>query len=224
MKVALYARVSTRDKNQNPEMQLEPMRKYCKAMEWEVYQEYVDKAKSSDYKGRKAWAQLLKVASLHPFDVLLIWKLDRAFRSMVDASNTLQDLNRYKVGFRSLMDPSMDTTTANGMLVFNILGSVAQFEKDLIVMRVNEGMTYAKEHGTKSGKPIGRKGYDIDLANLCKALAAAGGNQSAAARALSERVGRKVSAGFISSRIKRAGLTVGDVLQTLPENNGEKHA
>lgn len=213
MKVAIYARVSTRDKGQNPEMQLEPLRKYCQSMSWVIYQEYSDMAQAVDLVNRKQWTQLMKDASIHKFDILLIWKLDRAFRSIVHASNTLTMLNGYRVGFRSLMDSSIDTTTPNGMLVFNILASVAQFEKDLDTVRINEGIAYAKAHGTKSGKPIGRKRYDIDLANVCKAMELGNNNLSRAAEILSEQVGKKVTPGFVSSRLKRAGITK-EALQT----------
>lgn len=213
MKAALYARVSTRDKGQNPEMQLEPMRKYCDAMEWEVYQEYVDKTSASDLIGRTAWTKLMKDASLRKFEVLFIWKLDRAFRSMDHASTALNTLNGYKVGFRSLMDPAMDTTTPNGQLLFNILVSMAQFEKDLMILRINEGMNYARTHGTKSGKPIGRQGHtNITLQTICKAVKDSEGNYSEAARIIKEEFKEKVSAGFISLRIKRAGLTKEEVL------------
>jgi DNA invertase Pin-like site-specific DNA recombinase len=188
-------------------MQLEPMRKYCTAMAWEVYQEYVDHASASDLKGRKEWNRMIKDASLHKFNILLVWKLDRAFRSMDHASTTLNTLNGYNIGFRSYMDPAIDTTTPNGMLVFNLLASVAQFEKDLMILRITEGITYAKEHGTKSGKAIGHPAVDISLQTICKAIVTSQFSYSAAARELSEQFNRKLSAGFISLRIKRAGLT-----------------
>lgn len=210
--MAIYARVSTRDKGQNPEIQLEPMRKYCTAMDWQIFGEYVDKAQSSDLDGRKKWTQLLEDASKHKFDILCIWKLDRAFRSNQHAANTLTTLNGYKVGFRSLMDPAIDTTTPNGQLLFNILASVAQFEKDLIIQRVNAGMEYAKSHGTKSGKPIGRPRADIPLQTICKALVKSNGNLSGAASILTTRFDKKVSPGFVSLRISRAGFTKEDVL------------
>lgn len=206
MNAGLYARVSTKDKGQNPEMQLEAMRAYCRVMSWDIYQEYVDMVSASDLLNRTAWTRLMKDASLHKFDILLIWKLDRAFRSMTHASNTLNTLNSYHVGFRSLMDAAIDTTTPNGLLVFNILASVAQFEKDLIVLRINEGMTYAKLHGTKSGRPIGRKSYNIPLENVCKAVELGCGNYSEAARLLTKEFSQTVTAGFVLSRLKRAGI------------------
>lgn len=207
MRVGIYARVSTRDKGQNPEMQLEPCRRYCAAMSWETYREYVDLVSAGDLTNRTAWAQLMKDASLRKFDILLIWKLDRAFRSMVHASTTLQTLNGYGIGFRSLMDAAIDTTTPNGMLVFNILASVAQFEKDLITLRIKEGVNYAQEHGTRSGKPIGRRRYDISLQTICKVVSDTGGNYSEAARRLTEQYHTKLTAGFISTRVKRSGNT-----------------
>jgi DNA invertase Pin-like site-specific DNA recombinase len=130
MKAALYARISTKDKGQNEELQLEPLRKYCQAIGWNIFHEYVDKASASDLIGRTAWNALMKDASLHKFDVLFIWKLDRAFRSIDHAHSFLNMLTSYRVGFRSLMDPAIDTTTPNGMLLFNVLASFAQFEKD----------------------------------------------------------------------------------------------
>jgi DNA invertase Pin-like site-specific DNA recombinase len=211
---SLYARVSTRDKGQNPEMQLDPLRKYCASVGWEIYQEYVDKAESADLLHRTAWNKLTKDATLHKFDVLLIWKLDRAFRSVTHASNCIHTLQAYNIGFRSLMDASIDTTTPNGMLVFNILASVAEFEKSLIVMRVNEGLSYAKRHGTKSGKAIGRPANPITLQTICKWVYSAKGNYCEAARLLSENEKIKVKAGFISIRLKRAGIDKIEILQT----------
>jgi len=213
MKIALYARCSTRDKGQNPEMQLDPMREYCASMQWEVYQEYVDMVSAGDLLNRTSWMQLMKDASLHKFDVLLVWKLDRAFRSMSHASNTLDALKSYRIGFRSLMDAAIDTTNPNGELMFNILAAFAKFEKDLIVLRINEGMTHAKQHGTKSGKTIGRKPYDIPLENVCKAVQAGCGNYSEAARILSKEFSKTVTPGFVLSRIKRAGVTSERLLQ-----------
>ena len=203
MKIGLYARVSTRDKEQNPEVQLNALRKYALAMEWETYREYVDKASAGDLDGRKEWTQLLEDASRHKFDALLVWKLDRAFRSHIHASTTLKDLNGWHVGFRSYMDPSIDTTTPNGMLVFNVLASVSQFEKDLIVMRINEGISFAREKGTKSGKPIGHPRVAIPDDVILLTFENNGCNFSKTARQLSSDFRVKVSPGFVASRIKR---------------------
>jgi DNA invertase Pin-like site-specific DNA recombinase len=60
MNVALYARVSTQDKEQNPEVQLVALREYCELAEWEIHGEYVDKASAGDLVGRTAWTRLMK--------------------------------------------------------------------------------------------------------------------------------------------------------------------
>jgi DNA invertase Pin-like site-specific DNA recombinase len=213
MKVALYARVSTRDKGQNPDMQLDPMRTYCQSLNAEIA-EYIDRAESSDLIGRVSWAQLMKDASLKKFDLLLIWKLDRAFRSIVHASTTISTLRVYGIGFRSLMDAAIDTTTANGMLVFNILAAVAEFEKELNHIRVNEGLAYARKHGTKSGKAIGRPKLSVSLQSICEAVYTAKGNYSQAARILSQAHKLKIKAGLVSIRLKRAGINKIDILQS----------
>jgi DNA invertase Pin-like site-specific DNA recombinase len=213
MKIALYARVSTRDKGQNPEMQLESMRKYCLETQNEIYAEYVDRASSQDLINRVEWTRLMKDASLRKFDLLLIWKLDRAFRSIVHATTTMSLLNSYNVGFRSLNDPAIDTTTPNGQLLFSILAAVSQFEKDLITIRVNEGIKFAQAHGTKSGKAIGRPSNPITLQTICSAVYSSKGNLHQAARLLTESEKRKISDGFLSLRIKRAGIAKNDILQ-----------
>ncbi len=214
MRAALYARVSTRDKGHNPEVQLEALRKYCTAMEWEVAGEYVDLASAADLAGRTAWTRLMKDASVRKFDMVLIWKLDRAFRSVIHAANSLEILKGYKVAFKSYQDASIDTSNINGILVFDILAAVAQFEKDLITLRINEGIQHGMEHGTKSGRPIGRKAHDIPLQTICNAVLDSKGSYSQAAKELSKAFHTKLTTGFISLRIKRAGLTKEELLQT----------
>jgi DNA invertase Pin-like site-specific DNA recombinase len=202
MRAALYARVSTIDKDQNPEVQLVPLREYSSSMKWES-EDYVDKSPAADLEHRIAWTKMMKDASLHKFDVLLVWKLDRAFRSLIHAKNTIDMLRRYNIHFRSLNDPGMDTNTPNGELLFNILASFAQYEKDMIAQRVIAGMEYAKVHGTKSGVPIGRRRLDVDLQRLCKALLESkNGDGSANFSAAGRKLGGE-SAGFVSQRLTR---------------------
>lgn len=212
MKAALYARVSTTDKDQNPEVQLDVLRRYCQDMNWEVYQEYVDQASAADMVGRKQWAELMKAAAVHRFDILLVWKIDRAFRSVITGANTIKMLNSYNVGFRSYSESSIDTTTAYGEFIFNILAAFAELEREQIRERVQAGVDHAKRRGTKSGQPIGRKSYNIPFTTICEALRSADGNYSDAARLLKKKTGVKVSPGFVQIRIQRAGLDKEEVL------------
>ena len=95
MRCAIYARVSTDDKGQDPETQLMPLRAFAEAQGWEITQEYVDRAFATNLKARRAWRELLDSAAKRRVDIVLCWKLDRCFRSVLDASTTLQRLQRW---------------------------------------------------------------------------------------------------------------------------------
>lgn len=204
MKVAIYARVSTRDKGQILEMQQEPLRQHAQSMGYEIFKEYVDKASASALDKRTAWEEMMEDARHHLFDVLLVWKLDRAFRSMIHASNTIALLKQYRVAFHSFRDSLIfDDANPMGKLQFHLLVAFAEFEKDTMMLRINEGIHYAQEHGTKSGKPIGRVGLNITTEEV-QAIYNSNQSFSETARVISKRLRRKVSPGFVATRIKRS--------------------
>jgi DNA invertase Pin-like site-specific DNA recombinase len=153
-RVALYARVSTADKDQNPETQLLPLREFAAAQGWQTT-EYVDYASAGDLKGRTAWTAMMDAAAKRKLDLVVVWKLDRAFRSVAHASATVSHLRRWGVGLRSYMEQWLDTSGTNpvGELMFNILTSFAEFEKALIAQRVRAGMARAKAQGIHCGRP-----------------------------------------------------------------------
>lgn len=84
-------------------------------------------------------------------DVLIITKLDRLARSMNDLTSITTDLNKRGIGF-VVTDQDIDTTTPTGKLLFNILGSLAEFERDLIRTRCIDGIAQAKANGVKFGR------------------------------------------------------------------------
>jgi DNA invertase Pin-like site-specific DNA recombinase len=86
------------------------------------------------------------------FDILLVWKLDRLSRSLKDLINTLDELGHLGINFISY-DNNLDTTTPTGKLVFQIIGAVAEFEKDIIRERVVAGLSNAKQKGKQLGRP-----------------------------------------------------------------------
>ena len=86
-----------------------------------------------------------------PGDTLIVCKLDRLGRSISHLIETVGELAARGVGFRSLTE-QIDTTTWGGMLVFNIFGSLAQFERDLIRERTNAGLKAARERGSLGGR------------------------------------------------------------------------
>src|ERR671915_885003 len=160
MKVALYARVSTSDKDQDPLTQLLPLRDFCSAQGWEIYREYVDYAPANDLAHRLQWRALLDDAAKRKFSIVLVFKLDRAFRSVKHMHDTLAAWELVGVSFKSLRE-QFDTSTALGRLLLNLLAALAEFELELIRERVRAGMDRARRQGKKIGRPKGidRKGF-----------------------------------------------------------------
>lgn len=87
-------------------------------------------------------------------DTLYIWKLDRLGRSLKHLVQLIEDLNAKGIGLVSINDP-IDTTTAQGRLVFNIFASLAEFERELIRERTQAGLKAARARGRKGGRPAG---------------------------------------------------------------------
>ena len=120
---------------------------------------------------------------LHSGDTLLVWRLDRLGRSMSHLVRLVEELLEKKIGFRSLCDGAIDTTTASGELVFNIFSDLAQFERRLIQERTRAGLAAARARGRKGGrKPIenndprvrmARRMYDdrdMKIGDICQTL------------------------------------------------------
>ena len=149
MKVAVYARVSTSDKDQDPETQLMPLRDFCIAQGLEVFDEYVDYASASDLAHRTGWRRLLDDAAKRRFKMVLVFKLDRGFRSVKHMHDTLSAWELVGVSFNSLTE-QFDTSTAMGRLILNLLTALAEFELELIRERVKAG----NGQGTPSALPF----------------------------------------------------------------------
>ncbi len=95
------------------------------------------------------------VRELKEGDTLVVWRLDRLGRSVRHLIDLVEQLRQRKIGFKSLCDGAIDTTTASGELIFNVFASLAQFERRLIQERTRAGLTAARARGRKGGrKPI----------------------------------------------------------------------
>jgi DNA invertase Pin-like site-specific DNA recombinase len=158
MRVGIYARCSTTDKDQNPDTQVIPLREFCQAQGWTIQGEYVDRAPATDLRGRTAWRQLLDDAGKRKLDVVLVFRIDRAFRSVLDAATTVERLRGWKVGLRSFCEPWLDTTSAFGEALYYITAAYAQLERGILSERVKAGMTRAKKQGTTLGRPVALNG------------------------------------------------------------------
>ena len=85
-------------------------------------------------------------------DILVVWRLDRLGRSLKHLIETITELNRKGIGFKSIQE-NIDTTTSGGKLVFHIFGALAEFERDIIRERTQAGLTAARARGRKGGRP-----------------------------------------------------------------------
>ena len=161
VKVAVYARTSTSDRDQDPETQLMPLREFVKVQGWETYREYVDRAPATDLAHRLQWRQLLDEASKRRFDLVLLWRMDRGFRSVLDAATTLERLRSWGVGLRSYTEPWLDTTSPFGEALYYITVAYAQLERGILRERVKAGMERARRQGRRIGRPrvTDRRGF-----------------------------------------------------------------
>lgn len=186
MKVALYARVSTNDKEQDPLTQLMPLREFVKVQGWEIFNEYVDEAPATDLLHRTSWRELLDDASKRRFDVLLVWRMDRAFRSVLDAATTLERLRGWKIGLRSYTEPWLDTTSPFGEALYYITVAYAQLERGILRERVKAGMDRAKKQGKKIGRPkvTDRPGFSTRSKTILERLSLGDISRRQAARQL----------------------------------------
>lgn len=141
-----YARVSTGD--QDLALQLDALKNEgCK--DKHIFTDKISGATSRRV-GLDACLSALKTG-----DTLLVWRLDRLGRSMPHLVNIVEELRQRGIGFRSICDGAIDTTTASGELVFNIFSSLAQFERRLIQERTRAGLEAARARGKTGGrKPL----------------------------------------------------------------------
>src|SRR6187549_3759239 len=145
MRAAIYARVSTFD--QEPENQLQELRRYVEARGW-TGTEFVDRGISGSKDKRPALDALLKDAKRRRFDVLVCWRLDRLGRNLRHLVTMLEELQQLGVAFVSLGE-DIDCTTPAGKLQLHILAALAEFERERIRERVVAGLRRAKAQGTR---------------------------------------------------------------------------
>jgi DNA invertase Pin-like site-specific DNA recombinase len=183
MKIALYARVSTSDKGQDPEMQLRELREYCERRKLEVVREYVDNGISGSKESRPELNRLMADANRRKFDAVLVWKFDRFARSTSHLLKALETFQNLKIDFVSLTE-GIDTSTPVGAMVFTILGAVGQMERELIRERIRAGVRNARA----KGKRLGRPKVAVDASTVAS-MRAAGQSYRAMATALGVSVG-----------------------------------
>jgi len=156
LRVALYARVSTKNNGQDPETQLMALRDYASARKLAVFAEYVDVGISGSKDSRPALNQLMADARKRRFDAVLVARFDRFARSTRHLVLALEEFNALGVDFISLSE-SVDTSTPMGKMVYTVIAAVAELERSLIRERVVMGLQRAKAQGKRLGRPSGTK-------------------------------------------------------------------
>lgn len=153
-----YARISTRD--QLLSLQVDALKE---AGCVQIHEEIASGAKTA----RPVLDEIMR--NLREGDTLVIWKLDRLGRNLAHLIRLTTQLIEKKVGLVSLNDP-IDTTTAQGRLIFGIFASLAEFERELICERTQAGLNSARARGRKGGRPKGMSKAAMEKAAIAEAL------------------------------------------------------
>jgi DNA invertase Pin-like site-specific DNA recombinase len=160
MNIALYSRVSTKDKGQDVENQLRQLREFCSKQGWPIVREYVDHA-SGKRGDREQFQAMFSAASRREFDMVLFWSLDRFSREGVfETLQYLQQLTAYGVGYRSFTEQYLDSCGLFKDAVISILATIAKQERVRLSERTIAGLQRARLQGRVGGRP--RKEYDRD--------------------------------------------------------------
>lgn len=163
MKAVGYVRVSTDEQAREGislDNQVEKVKAFCKAKDWELVDIIADEGRSGKDLNRPGIQQVIRGCKKKAFGVLIVCKLDRLTRNVRDLGYLIQDVfEKNGVGFSSIAD-NFDTTTANGKLVLNVLGSVAQWEREIISERTREALHFKREKRELYGMvPLG---FDLE--------------------------------------------------------------
>ncbi|KYC47021.1 MAG: hypothetical protein AMQ22_02018 [Candidatus Methanofastidiosum methylothiophilum] len=154
MKAVGYARVSTKKQEDNLKLQEDQIKKYCDLRGYELMKIYSEVASGKDIE-RKEFKNMIKdVTEYNPLgvEIVVIYKLDRIGRSIIDVINISRLFEDKNIGF-AVITQNLDTATKEGRLFFYIMGALAEYERELIMERTTLGRDRAKDEGKKFGRP-----------------------------------------------------------------------
>ena len=152
IRAALYARISTINHRQDPEVQLRELREFCHQRGFTIAQEYVDRGICGSREQRPALDKLIADCRKRIVDAVVVYRYDRFARSLRQLVNALDEFRSLGIDFISIHE-GVDTSTPNGRLVFGIFASIAEFERELIRDRVRSGLAAAQAKGKHVGRP-----------------------------------------------------------------------
>jgi DNA invertase Pin-like site-specific DNA recombinase len=163
MKIAIYARVSTR--KQDNDNQLLQLREFAAKQGWEIVAEYIDTVTGSGKKDRTRFDALMLAASQNAFDLILFWKLDRFSREGTRATlRLLTLLDSYSCRWRSFQEPFFDSCGVMRDVVISIMATLAEQERIAIGERTKAGL----QRAVKAGRVLGRRPVTVDIASARK--------------------------------------------------------
>lgn len=161
-RAAIYVRVSTNKQNTN--IQETELREYCANRSWSCTG-YRDKGQSGAKNDRPALNALLADMRKRKFDVVIVWSLDRLARSLKQLLSIAEECKSLGVDLVSLKQ-NVDTTLPAGRLTFQVLGAVAEFEREMLRERVRAGTAQAKRAGKRVGRPARRQFLSSDIERI----------------------------------------------------------
>lgn len=166
-RAVLYIRVST--DMQDTAMQETELRKYVETRGWTLEKIYADRGISGATKDKRpALDEMMADCAKRKFEICLVWALDRLGRSLKDLLSLIEEFRQRNIDFICLKQ-DIDTTTSAGRLLFHIVGSVAEYEREMLRSRVKSGMAEARRRGAHIGRPPLRRFSENEIAQLCKA-------------------------------------------------------
>jgi DNA invertase Pin-like site-specific DNA recombinase len=153
LRVALYSRVSTKDKGQDVRNQTDQLRDFCGRQNWPIVKEYTDQA-SGKRGDRIQFQQMFDAASRREFDAVLFWSLDRFSREgTLPTLQYLQRLESYGVAYRSFTESWLDSLGPFKDVVLALLATLAKQERVRLSERVTAGLARARKEGRIGGRP-----------------------------------------------------------------------
>lgn len=150
MRVGLYARVSTENNGQDPETQMDIIREIATRRGYEIEGEYMD-FKSGKDANRPQWKLLMEKIETEQIDGIMALRLDRVMRSVKHLCDTIAIIKKHNAKL-IFSDMEFDPSNPNSQLTINILGAIAEWEREIISTRTREGMQHRIAKGQKFGK------------------------------------------------------------------------
>lgn len=153
LRVALYSRVSTKEKGQDVRNQTDQLHEFCQRQGWNIVKEYTDRA-SGKRGDRVQFQAMFEAASRREFDCLLFWSLDRFSREgVLETLQHLQRLTAHGVAYRSFTEQYIDSLGPFSEVVISLLAALARQERIRLSERVTAGLARARKEGRIGGRP-----------------------------------------------------------------------